>query len=80
MQVSVYKEGNGCLEELWKEARACRYWLRSAEMMAWGVPETEGHDDFITSLALTCRAAEELAPPAISGLIRPPPDGEGSRW
>ena len=60
--------------------RACRYWLRSGEQLAWGVPETEGHDDFVTSLALTCRAAEELTPPAAGVLIRAKPDRDQEGW
>jgi hypothetical protein len=56
--------------------RACRYWLRAGEQMAWAVWETEGHDNFVVSLALCCRAAEELILPAASGLIRARPDAD----
>jgi hypothetical protein len=66
--------------EFWNEIRACRYWMRAAEQMAWGVPESEGHDDFVVSLALVCRAAEELIPPAAGILIRSKPDQEQNEW
>ncbi len=66
--------------EFWSEIRACRYWLRSGEQMAWAVPENEGHDDFVVSLALVCRAAEELTPPAAGVLIRSKPDPEQQGW
>jgi pimeloyl-ACP methyl ester carboxylesterase len=68
------------LAEFWREAQACRYWLRASETMGWGVPEREGHDDFVVSLALTVRATEGLAPPPASALIRALPDGESSGW
>jgi pimeloyl-ACP methyl ester carboxylesterase len=70
-RLSIYREdGSAEWRECWKEIAACRYWLRTGEQMGWGVPEREGHDDFVASLALCCQAAEEMAPPPISGLIR----------
>jgi hypothetical protein len=66
--------------EFWNEIRACRYWMRAAEQMGWGVPESEGHDDFVVSLALCCRAAEDLIPPAAGVLIRSKPDHEQQEW
>jgi hypothetical protein len=48
--------------------------------MGWGVPESEGHDDFVVSLALCCRAAEDLIPPAAGVLIRSKPDHEQQEW
>ena len=50
------------------------------EQIAWGVPETEGHDDFVISLALCARAAERTPPPVISTLIRAPRDDGDGRW
>jgi hypothetical protein len=84
-RVAVYKEQqvDACspeAREFWTEIRACRYWMRAAEQMGWGVPESEGHDDFVVSLALCCRAAEELIPPAVGVLIRSKPDHEHQEW
>ncbi|MGI8825277.1 MAG: hypothetical protein ACR2JC_06500 [Chloroflexota bacterium] len=45
--------------------------------MAWAVPESEGHDDFVTSLAMVCRAAERMSPVAAGGLVRSVDDREG---
>jgi len=76
-RLALYKEeGSAEARQFWSEVLACRYWLRSGETMGWGVPDTEGHDDFVTSLALVCRAAEELRLPPASGLIRAQPDRE----
>ena len=66
--------------ECWTEIHACRYWMRAAEQMGWGVPESEGHDDFVVSLALVCRVAEELIPPAAGILLRSKPDREHQEW
>ena len=64
-----------------KELRACRYWMRADGAMSWGVPASQGHDDFVASLALCARAAESSAPPPLSGLVRPPrPERERRAW
>ncbi len=77
-RLSLYKEDGseewrGCRAEL----RAVRATPRSGEILAWSVPESEGHDDFAVSLALCARAAESGPPPALGGLVRAQPDGEG---
>jgi hypothetical protein len=77
-RLSLYKEDGS---EEWRqcraELRAVRAEPRSGEILAWSVPESEGHDDFVVSLALCARAAESGPPPALGGLIRARPDGEG---
>jgi hypothetical protein len=79
-RLSLYREeGSAEWRECWAEIRACRYRLRSGEQLAWSVPESEGHDDFVVSLALCARAAESLVPPAAGGVIRARPEVEG-RW
>lgn len=65
--------------EFGREVADCRYILRAQEQMGWGVPEGQGHDDFLSSLALVCRAAEEMPPPAAGFLIRSRPE-ENERW
>jgi hypothetical protein len=70
-KLSVYaQDGSPEAHELWSELRACRYWLRAHEQMAWGVPPVDGHDDFVASLALCCRAAESMVPEPAGVLIR----------
>jgi hypothetical protein len=77
-RLSLYKEDTS---EEWRECRAqlraVRANPRAGEILAWSVPESEGHDDFVVSLALCARAAESGPPPAHGGLIRARPDGEG---
>jgi hypothetical protein len=79
-RLSLYKEDQSAeYRECQAEITACRYRLRSGEQMAWSVPESEGHDDFVVSLALAARAAEGMAPPPVSGLVRSRADPE-ERW
>jgi hypothetical protein len=81
-RLSVYA-GDGSAEvlQLWREVKTCRYHLRKGQILAWGVPPTEGHDDFIASLALCCRAARNCPAPAASSLVRSPrPAEEIGRW
>jgi hypothetical protein len=59
------------------ELRAVRANPRAGEVLAWAVPESDGHDDFVVSLALCARAAETGPAPVFGGLIRARPDGEG---
>jgi hypothetical protein len=76
-RLSVYQgDGSPEAEEFWREVKACRYWLREGEMLSWGVAPAEGHDDFVTSLALCARAAGQHPPQAATSLLRahPPED------
>jgi hypothetical protein len=65
--------------ELWQEVACTRYELRAHQQIAWYVPEEQGHDDFVTMLALLARAAQAAPPPAASVRIRPrrTPEDEG---
>ncbi len=77
-RLSLYgRDGSPEWRECWEEIRATRYTLHQNEQLAWEVPPTEGHDDFVISLALCCRAAEDMAPLALGGLVRARADGEG---
>ncbi len=75
--VSVYApDGSPHSSEFWSEVRGCRYQLRAHEQMGWGVPPSEGHDDFVSSLALCCHAAAGMTPHPASVLIRSQRDFE----
>lgn len=63
-----------------REIAACRYWLRAHEQLSWGVPPTEGHDDFVASLALCCRAAEQLPVLPAGRLIRSSAPSDSDYW
>ena len=54
--------GSVCWDEFWIESVACRYEVDHNQRMRFFVPDDEGHDDFVMSLALTARAAAELKP------------------
>ncbi len=54
----------------WAEAAAARYEMRANEQMTFYVPDAEGHDDFLMSLALCAHAATAAAPAAV---VRPQP-------
>ncbi|MDR7613175.1 MAG: hypothetical protein QN210_12280 [Armatimonadota bacterium] len=58
---------------LWAEVARCRYELRAREQIAWYVPEDEGHDDFVTMLALVARAAQAAPPPPAAVRLPPGP-------
>ena len=51
-----------CWDEFWIESVACRYEVDHNQRMRFCVPDDEGHDDFVMSLALTARAAADLKP------------------
>ena len=54
--------GSTCWDEFWIECVACRYEVDQNQRMRFFVPDDEGHDDFVMSLALTARAAADLKP------------------
>jgi hypothetical protein len=66
--------------QFWTEIEACRYVTRAGEQLGWSVPPTEGHDDFVVSLALCCRAADCVTAPAAGVLLRSAPDHEVGAW
>lgn len=71
--------------DFWREVELCRYEMRANEQMRFGVDASQGHDDYLISLALCCHAAEQAAAPAAEAVIKPRPqeygDGLfGRRW
>jgi len=55
------------------EAEAARYEMRANEQMTFYVPDSEGHDDFLMSLALCAHAATDAVAPAADAVVRPRP-------
>lgn len=45
----------------WSQIKLARYEMRSNQLMSFYVPEAEGHDDFLISLALCNHAAQDAA-------------------
>jgi len=81
-RISIYDADDSPeARQFWWEARECRYQLMANEIIRWLVPDTQGHDDFMVSLALCARAADQCYPTAASSIIRSqPPTDETSRW
>jgi len=78
-------DGSEEYREFWAEVEQARYDMGAHEQMRWYVPEAQGHDDFLASLALCAHAAEDAPAPAADFIVRPRPlefgDGlYGSRW
>src|SRR5579885_1864249 len=61
----------GLLEECWQQLRRARYRLPAPDTLDIYVDPTEGHDDFLISLALLAEALKAVNTPAVSTLIRP---------
>jgi hypothetical protein len=58
-------------EECWRQLRLARYRLPAPEVLDFYVDPTDGHDDFLMSLALLTEALNTLNAPAASTLILP---------
>lgn len=68
--LSVYRDdGSPEYREFWRQIGATRARLRANQTLDFFVPEGEGHDDFVTSLALCLRAAGTAPPPAAATVI-----------
>ncbi len=67
-----------------REVEVARYELRFNEQLSYRVPSTEGHDDYLMSMALLCHAASQAPAPPESAVIPPyTPEGlkhERSHW
>ncbi len=55
---------NAIYEECWQQIRRARYTLPAPETINFFVEPSEGHDDFLTSLALCAQALEAMIQPA----------------
>ncbi len=58
-------------EECWQQMCRARYRLPAPEILDIYVDPSEGHDDFLVSMALLCEALKDFTPPAISAMVRP---------
>jgi len=73
-------DGSDEARQCWWEIEHTRYHLKAGETLAWSVPDSEGHDDFVVSLALCARAAEDAVPPPAGALKRAEPTPDDSGW
>ncbi|MHB1133732.1 MAG: hypothetical protein ACYC4L_15270 [Chloroflexota bacterium] len=67
--------------EWWHQATVCRYQTRAHNQLAFAVPVEDGHDDFLLSAALCCRASSRLGAGApVSATVPPPIDYDDGRY
>jgi hypothetical protein len=79
--VQVYRDdGSAEYREFWQQMRATRAKLRANRTLDFFVPEDEGHDDFVMSLALCLRAAGSTPPPAASTVLAAEDVLEDEAW
>jgi len=79
--LKMYRAATDESAEFWRQITHARYAVRAHQQLTFYVPESEGHDDFLSSLALTVHAAATAKPPAFSVIIPPRPDPyERSRY
>ena len=57
-------------EHIWSQAELARAEYLANKTMRWYVAESDGHDDYLVSLALTVRAVEVGAPRVAYGRER----------
>ncbi len=57
--------------ECWQQLQRARYRLPAPDTLDFYVDPTDGHDDFLISLALLVEASGSVIPPAASSLVRP---------
>jgi len=58
-------------QECWHQLCHARYRLPGPDVLDMYVDPSEGHDDFLISLALLCEALDAFTPPAASAMVRP---------
>ena len=58
-------------EEAWKQLRLARYRIPVPEIMNCSVAPTEGHNDFLMSIALVTEALASFSAPKDAGYVRP---------
>lgn len=71
---------DGCAAEFWREVGLCRYTVRRNQQLAFWVPESEGHDDFVISAALCAWAGREHVVAPAGVLFQRPLDFAGGRY
>jgi hypothetical protein len=59
----------GIYHEAWKQLRLARYRVPGEGLIDMFVPDGEGHDDVLISLALCCEGTRELAVTVQKSLI-----------
>jgi hypothetical protein len=71
---------DGAAHEFWRQAAACRHLVRRGQQLAFWVPESEGHDDFVVSAALCAWAAREVVLQPSAAVVARPLDYADGRY
>jgi len=71
-RLRMYAGSSKEAKEFWNQVRLCRYAVTPTAAMNFFVDPRDGHDDFVTSLALAVRAASRASPEPCSVIIQPP--------
>lgn len=58
-------------DECWQQIQRARYRLPAPDVLDFYVEQSDGHDDFLMSLALLTEAIESITTAAISTVVRP---------
>lgn len=58
------------ISEFWRQMEQARYQVAAGQTLRFFVPEKEGHDDFLMSLALCVRAGQGCTQAAAGGLVQ----------
>lgn len=58
-------------DECWRQLRLARYRLPAPDTLDFYVDPSDGHDDYLISLALLCESLNALTLPPVSSLILP---------
>jgi hypothetical protein len=66
-------DGSAEHAELFAQVERCRYELRAHQQLSFFVPPEQGHDDFVTMLALLAWSTTLTTPPPLSLYVPPRP-------
>ena len=64
-------DGSAEYRACWRQVRRCQLALHPGNRIAFHVPASQGHDDYVSALALLTRTVEGGAPPAVSVALPP---------
>jgi hypothetical protein len=69
-RLRLYAGGSAELRECWRQLEACRATYRANQTLRFYVDESDGHDDYVISLALTLAASADAGPRPARGRVR----------
>ena len=64
-------DGSPKYRECWRQVRRCQLALHPGSRIGFHAPAGQGHDDYVSALAMLTRTVESGAPPAVSVALPP---------